>query len=463
MAMRENYLMFKSRRIGYRKSNRVLPWPLLLPAIPLGLLILELFTRIVVGVAGKSSELEAYQGAGEITTAYTLKFLGKTQQPYDGLSDRGGLAAQRQPAMGYSLVGNQESKFWRINEQGFRDDNPVPLEKPKNEIRIFLVGGSTAFGQGNANNQATLASKLEARLNARVAQQKRTPEKYRPQVLPFYKPELEKALNLPLPLKDAKYRVINAAVPGYSSGNEVAQVALQILPYKPDAIVALNGYTDLVLPSDQQQRDIPQIENFLDNAPGHFWTHLTQQFNYAVTNTYLFKATQAWMFKPQPSASKTTLVATESTAPLEEQLPVNAADLERRTKRYRDRLTQMATLTKGAKIPLVVGLQPEITGRSQAKLSSQEKALLKELGPKYKERVETGYGKLAQISQQLQEAFPKNVKTLNFYKLDEDLSKGGFTDAIHLSEEANTVLAERFYRTLTGLSNLQVTPPKIPE
>jgi lysophospholipase L1-like esterase len=463
MAMRENYLMFRSRRTGYRKSNQVLPWPLLLPAIPLGLLILELFTRLVVGVAGKSVELEAYQGAGESPTAYTLKFLGKTKRPYDGLSDRGGLAVQRQAGVGYSLVGNQESKFWRINEQGFRDDNPVPLEKPKNEIRIFLVGGTTAFGQGNANNQATLASKLEARLNARVVQQKRTPEKYRPQVLPFYKPEVEKALNLPLPLKDAKYRVINAAVPGYSSGNEVAQVALQLLPYKPDAIVALNGYTDLMLPSDQQQRDIPQIENFLDNAPGHFWTHLTQQFNYAVTNTYLYKATQAWILKPQPSVSKTTLVATESTAPLAEQLPVDAAELERRTTRYRDRLTQMATLTKGAKIPLVIGLQPEITGRSQAKLSSPEKALLKELGPKYKERVETGYGKLAQVSQQLQEAFPKNVKTLNFYKLDEDFSKGGFTDAIHLSEEANTVLAERIYRTLTGLSNLQVTPPKIPE
>lgn len=463
MAMRENYLMFRSRRIGYRKSNRALPWPLLLPAIPLGLLILELFTRIVVGVAGKSAELEAYQGTGEINTAYTLKFLGKAQQPYDGLSDSGGLAAQRRSAMGYSLVGNQESKFWRINEQGFRDDNPLPLEKPKNEIRVFLVGGSTAFGQGNANNQATLASKLEARLNERVAQQKRSPEKYRPQVLPFYKPELEKALTLPLQLKEAKYRVINAAVPGYSSGNEVAQVALQILPYSPDAIVSLNGYTDLMLPSDQQQRDIPHIENFLNNAPGHFWTHLTQQFNYGVTNTYLFKATQAWMFKPQPSVSKMTLVASESTAPLVEQLPADSAELERRTTRYRDRLTQMATLTKGAKIPLVVALQPEITGRSQTKLSGKEKEILKELGQSYKERVETGYGKLAQVSKQLQEAFPKNVKALNFYKLDDGLAKEGFSDAIHLSEEANAVLAERFYRTLTGLPSLQVTPPKIPD
>jgi len=463
MAMRENYLMFRSRRSSYRKQNQVLPWPLLLPAIPLALLILELFTRIVVGVAGKSAELEAYQGTGEITNAYTLKFLGKTQQPYDGLSDRGGLAAQRRSAMGYSLVGNQESKFWRINEQGFRDDKPLPLEKPKNEIRIFLVGGSTAFGQGNANNQATLASKLETRLNERVAQQKRSPEKYRPQVLPFYKPELDKALTLPLQLKEAKYRVINAAVPGYTSGNELAQLALQILPYSPDAIVSLNGYTDLMLPSDQQQRDIPNIENFLDNAPGHFWTHLTQQFNYGVTNTYLFKATQAWMFKPQPSVSKTTLVATESTAPLGEQLPADSAELERRTARYRDRLTQMAMLTKGAKIPLVAAVQPEITGRSQAKLSSQEKSILKELGTVYKQRVETGYGQLAKVNQELQKAFPRNVKALNFYKLEEDLSKGGFTDAIHLSEEANTVLAERFYRTLTGLRNLQVTPPKIPE
>jgi hypothetical protein len=61
-------------------------------------------------------------------------------------------------------------------------------------------------------------------------------------------------------------------------------------------------------------------------------------------------------------------------------------------------------------------------------------------------------------SQQLQKAFPKNVKTLNFYKLDEDFRSGAFYDAVHLTEEGNALLAERFYRAITSLPKLQLTP-----
>jgi hypothetical protein len=318
-----------------------LPLLVILAAIPLVLVLLELLTRIVIGVMGKSAEFAAYEGEPAIVTAYRLKFLGKTQQPYDGLSDSGFLAAQRRLAVGYSLVGNQKSNYWRINQQGFRDDDPVPLEKPKNEIRIFLLGGSTAFGQWNASNQATLASKLEARLNERVAQQRRSPEKYRPTTLPFYKPDLEKALALPIQLRDGQYRVINAAVPGYTSGNELAQLALQILPYSPDAILVLDGYTDLMLPSNEAQRDIPKMEALLNNAPGHFWTYLTQQLNHWVTDTYLVKAIQYWLLRPRPSVSQLSLVATDEAAPLEQHLAADAAELERRVARYRDRLDHM--------------------------------------------------------------------------------------------------------------------------
>lgn len=454
--------MFKSRRRPYRKPSRPLPLPVLLAAIPLVLLILELLARILVGVTGNSAKLDTYEGADPIVTAYCLKFLDKTKQPYDGLADRGGLAAQRRLAVGYSLVGNQKSNFWRINEQGFRDNNPVPLTKPKNEIRIFLLGGSTAFGQGNLNNQATLASLLEARLNERIAQQKRSPEKYRPTDLPFYKPELEKALSLPPRIRQGQYRVINAAVPGYASGNTLAQLALQILPYSPDGVVVLDGYADLMLPSNQAQTDIPHTEAFLKNALGHFWTHLTQQFKHSLTDTYLVKATKYWLLRPQPSVSELSLVATEQTTPLEEHLTADSAELERRVARHRNHHKQIIGLMAGAKIPLIIAVQPEITGRGNSKLSPREQAILQELGLGYRQRMQTSYTQLAQASQQLQEAFPKNVKTLNFYKLDDDFRNGAFSDAVHLTEEGNAVLAERFYRVITSLPNLQVTPPKPP-
>ncbi|HEY9649224.1 MAG TPA: SGNH/GDSL hydrolase family protein, partial [Coleofasciculaceae cyanobacterium] len=412
--------------------------------------------RIFVGFTGKSNELETYKGEPVIATAYRLKFVGPTQQPYDGLSSNGHLAVQRRPSMGYSLVGKQKSQFWQINEQGFRDDTPVPLAKPSNEVRIFILGNSAAFGQWLPNNQGTIANKLETRLNARIAQQRKSPEKYRPTTLPFYKPDLQKALALPLRLRDGQYRVINAAVPGYVSGNQLAQLALQILPYNPDVIVILDGYTDLMLPSDRTQTEIPSIEAFLNNALGHFWTALTHKGEQAIANTYLVKATQYWLLHPQPSASQRTLQMTDDQAvSLEKHFATDPSELKRRIERYRNNYKQITRLSAATNIPLVIALQPEITGRGTGEISPQEQAILKELGTSYQQRVQTGYTELAQANAQLQKAFPKNVMALNFYKLYEGFPKQAFSDAIHLTEQANGLLAERLYRKLSALPKLQ--------
>lgn len=459
--------MFKSRRRSYRKPRRSLPLPLILLAIPLALILLELSVRLFVGVTGKSAELAAYEGQPANVTAYYLQFLSQEKKPYDGLPDRGRIAAQPSLAGGYKLVGSQKNSFWQINEQGFRDDNPVPLEKPKDEIRIFLLGGSTAFGQWSASNQATIANKLEVRLNERMAQQRRSPEKYRPIPLPVYKPELEKALTLPPKLREGQYRVINAAVPGYASGNQLAQLALQILPYTPDAVIVLDGYTDLMLPSHKAQTDIPEIDGFLNNAPGHFWAYLTGKLTNWITDTYLVKAIQYWVLRPQPSVSQRSLAVAEQTAPLEQHLAADPTELQGRVARYHNFHKQMIKLTTGANIPLVIAVQPEITGRGSSQSSPKdqemlkdEQKLLKELGAIYKQRVQTGYAQLELATQKLQDAFPKNVKTLNFYNLYENFPSRAFYDAVHLTEEGNALLAEQLYQALATLPKLQVAPPK---
>lgn len=453
--------MFKSRRRRtYRKRRSPLPLLAIILAIPIAFILLELSTRLLVGVMGKSAELAAYEGEPAIVNVYRLKFLNDSNKPYEGLSDQGRLAAQRSLAVGYQLVGDQTSNFWQINPQGFRDTEPVPLAKPNTEFRIFLLGGSTAFGQWNPSNQATIAAQLEVRLNERVAQQQRSPEKYRPTDLPFYKPDLEKALALPPKIKGGQYRVINAAVPGYASGNELAQLALQILPYQPDAIVVLDGYMDLLLPSDRMAMDIPHIETFLSNASGHFWTHLSQELTSVVTNTYLVRALQYWILRPQPSVSRLSLAALNGTAHLVNHLPADSEELQERAIRYRDRHKQMIRLATGASIPLIIAIQPEITGRGNQQISPKEKEILLELGAVYQQRIQDGYVALAQSLQQLQNWYPQNVKTLNFYEVYRNFSDRAFWDAIHLTEEANRVISESLYQTLSASPKLQVPPSR---
>ncbi len=459
-----HYLMFKKSRYKPYQKRRQPPSPLiLLLALLLILILLELLARVAVSVAGKNAELAAYEGEPTEVTAYRLKFLDQNQQTYGGLPNSGRLVAKRRLSVGYQLAGKQQSKFWRINEQGFRDDQPVSQAKPKDEIRIFILGGSTAFGQMSSNNATTFAHKLEGSLNIRVKQQKASPEKFRPDFLPYYKPERVKALALPLRIREGNYRVINAAVPGYTSGNELAGLALQILPYQPDAIVVLNGYADLMLPSTENETDIPYIENFLNNAAGHLWFELTQDMNRWLNQTYLVKATQYWVLKPQPSVDQLTMAVSEESVPLAQRLPANTTELERRVKRYQNHQTQMVRLTAAAQIPLVLVVQPEITGRSANNLSLRERELLSELGSTYTQRVQAGYGQIDTKTGQLQRSFPENVKVLNFYKLYRNFPGQAFSDAIHLTDEANTVLADRLYKTFLELPRLQIQPAKQPQ
>jgi hypothetical protein len=288
----------------------------------------------------------------------------------------------------------------------------------------------------NLSNQETFANKLEGSLNIRVAKQKAAPENFRPDFLPYYKPERIKALSLPLRIREGKYRVINAAVPGYTSGNQLAQLALQILPYKPDAIIVLDGYGDLMLPSTENETDIPHLDKFLNNAPGHLGFVLSQDIKRWLSQTYLVKATQYWVLKPQPSVDQLSMAVSEESLPLEERLAASPAELKRRVERYSDRMKQMAILTAPPKIPLLVVTQPEITGRSTSSMSEKERQLLGELGSTYTQRVKDGYVQLAAGNQQLERMYGQNVKTLNFYKLYEKSPRQAFSDAVHLTIEA---------------------------
>ncbi|NES81448.1 MAG: SGNH/GDSL hydrolase family protein [Moorea sp. SIO2B7] len=453
--------MFKFSRRSYygygkgKRRQRFSPLWLIL-AIPVFLIVLELMARMFLSFKAKSADLAVYERELAIVTAYRLKFVTKNQKPFDGLSDRGSLVAQRRLSVGYQILGNQKSDYWQINEQGFREDEPVPLKKPKDEIRIFILGGSTAFGQWNLSNQATIASKLEARLQERVAQQKRSPATYRPDVFPFFKPLRSKAFALPPKIREGKYRVINAAVPGYTSGNQLAQLALQILPYKPDLIIVLDGYTDLMLPSSETETDIPKLEEFMTDAPGHFGTYLSQSFNQWLKDTSLVKATQYWVLRPQLSAPQKSMVIKDEDKPLAAYLPEDDAELKLRLDRYRENHKQMLRLSTGAGIPLIIAVQPEITGRRN--LSHDEKEILAQLGEDYTAKIKTHYPKFVQGSKQLEKAFPKNVKALNFYNLNDKFPHNTFSDAIHLTEEANTEIAEQLYYAITGLEKIQIIP-----
>ncbi|MDJ0728908.1 MAG: SGNH/GDSL hydrolase family protein [Crocosphaera sp.] len=426
-------------------------------ALPVLIILSEFLAQAYLGMTGKG---DTSKGTSPLIEAYKLQFRTATDKPIEGLKNQGKLVMQRSSTTGYEFVSPQKSEFFSINEQGLRDNDPVPLAKPKNEIRIFVLGGSTAFGQLNPNNNSTITHQLEARLQQRVKQQKSSPSTYRPDVFPFFVPSRQKLMQLPPKIREGNYRVINAAVPGYTSGNQLSQLTLKILPYQPDLIVVLDGYGDLMLPSSHSQSDVPHIDEFLADAKGHFQNSLNFSADEWIQNIGLVRTYNSFTNpnkNARPAVDTSLAINTDGKA-LKHYLPDNKDELKRRVDRYRENHKRLIQMSAKLGIPVVLAIQPEITSRPIEKLSSDEKAIRDRLGKEYLEAFPTAYKEFVKATQQLGNAYPKNVKVLNFYQSNSNFPTPMFTDTVHLNEKSNTVLAETLYHSITAWEKIQIIP-----
>jgi lysophospholipase L1-like esterase len=464
----------KERRIfstNRRRSRRRASGFWAIASVVLFLLILELLTRIFIDISGDRSKFAQTQTKPDITEAYRLNFIAQDQAKQTA-EDKNLLRAKPSVSVGYQLVNNQKTEYWQINEQGFRDRDPIPLVKPQNEVRIFLLGGSTAFGYGASSNKTTISEYLEQRLQQRIQQQQASPQLYQSEILPK-KPDISpdpkkeqqekpKSITKPTQIKPGQYRVINAAVPGYASGNELAQLALEVLKYKPDLIVILNGYEDLMLPSKEEATQVPPIKNFLDNPATEIVAYLNQFLEPIENRSYLAKIAQNSWLEQVKNSKQADFLLNEETSKLVKHLPSNQEELQKRVDRYVAHQKQIVNLSTAALVPVVVAVQPEITGRNPSQLTDPEGAIATDLGRTYIQQMRDDYPVLIEGIQKLAKTFPYNLKVVDLYQLSDQYPSPSFIDPIHLSETANQKVAEQLYYAITSLPKMQVTPIKTP-
>ncbi len=447
--------MFGTRK---QKPRRNLTWLWLLVSAVLLLLVLELLTRIYVDLTGKREEFAQAISEPELVDSYQLKFLDQKGKPFEGASNTGTLIAQQSLSVGYQLVKNQDNPYWQINEQGFRDRDALPTAKPNNEIRIFILGGSTAFGYGASSNETAISEQLEIRLQQRLQQQKQAPQIYKPDVLPEDEEAKAEALKRPSKLKSGNYRVINAAVPGYASGNQLAQLALQILPYKPDLIIVLDGYEDLILSSEETAAHVPKFDKEFDNKSDYLRVSANKLLKPIEGKSYLVKVLQDTVLQVAIPESKTDLLLNNNGQKLALSFPSEPNELQSRVDRYFQNHKQMVTLASGSGASVIFATQPEITGRKPSKLTPTEGEITTQLGRTYIKKIKDTYPRFVGANNYLVKIFPKNVKALNLYNLDDKYPSPSFIDAIHLTEPANEMVAEQLYYAIASFSKMQVIP-----
>jgi hypothetical protein len=449
---RKSSYLFTSTKYSRRRS---IPTPWLLAALPVGLLLLELLLRLGVGIAGKGAEMNAYEGEPAIATDYRFKPFSSDGKPVQGIPGTGRLAVQTHPLTGYQLMPSQRHRALSIGAQGFRGEATIAPVKPKNEVRILVLGGSMAFGSMASQDQVVFAQQLEQRFNQQVQQQKSNPQQFRPDVLPYFADEMDQALRLPPKIRAAQYRVINAAVPGYVSSNTVADFSTRLATLNPDLIVLVDGYADLLMPDSSTAASL-NTDHLSARPIGHFLGSLAEGCKGIFNHLYLTKTFRYWVLKPQPSlASVVDPLASNHTA-LGDRLP-DTANLKPRVDRYRQHLQQLAVLSGAMKTPLIVALQPELSQRPANKRSAEEQQRLDQLGKPYVDRVQSGYQSLQQAITTVKQN-SGNVSVLTLQPALDKVGGTAFQDTIHLSDPAQTAISDRLYDAIAPRLHTEAKP-----
>lgn len=420
---------------------------IVLLGIPLVLLVLELSLKNFAPVQWLGNK-------SPNTIQYELKLVaadgGTLASGLTGIAD-GDLRVKTSPINGYDLVPNQTTKFWQINAQGFRLNKLLPVNKARDDIRVFIVGNSTAFGTLAANNQMTLASKLEQLLNKRLQEQIDRPQKFQPAIFPYFADQVEKVRLLPPRIRIGNYQVITAAVPGYTSTNELSLLVHKLSEFNPDCLIFLDGYEDLRSPSSKPARELINLDDLIGQFKQQEQNSNQQRWQNWLNTFYIAKVYRH-LFTPSNSTTTSGYYQVFNA----NQMTNDDRELKLRVNNYEANLKKIANLN--TKIPIVVALQPEITGKSEP--TDEEIKILKSLGREYSDRIAKSYKAL---EARVLERNLNKIKTISLYKTFDNTKAQIFVDPIHLTDAGNNLIAKKLLTTLEDTFRLQSQPAPEPQ
>ena len=153
----------------------------------------------------------------------TARMSSQTVAPQYGYEPTPGFVAIRNTKLGNS--------YEYINDQNFKDFEDVPLEKPENEYRVIVTGGSVVYGRGPVPPADAVADYYEVT--------------YRWTIPHIMEQLLNADPDIRSKINGKKVRVINAGVPGYVYQSNLMRYLAKLRLYKPDLLVALDGANEV--------------------------------------------------------------------------------------------------------------------------------------------------------------------------------------------------------------------------
>lgn len=340
-----------------------------------------------------------------------------------------------------------ESPGVHINAQGFRRRAAVPLRPAPDTLRVFLVGGSTAFGfQGlfpafpspPLSDEETIDHHLEQALTARHA--------------------------------DRAIEVVNAAVPAYRLFQEITLFRERLVNFRPDLVVFLDGHNDLTFltASGVAQHPSPywehprfaHVERML-NEPGVRGPLLYLDL-YLGQVSYFYHGLSMLedRFRPprgpardHPWGDGAFRAANEA-----ELLRRNAARLEewdRNLQSYVDQVHDLKAIAAARGTNVLYVLQPEILLEEAGDLTPREARIQAAAFRHHRDLGSLAWRYLSpRMAEALTGADAEGFRFLDLVTVAERSSQDVYTDSTHLTPAGNRLVAEQLLPVVEELLDL---------
>jgi hypothetical protein len=328
--------------------------------------------------------------------------------------------------LGYIPKKNFSDTGYHINQYHLRYNDNFPKAKDENEIRIFVTGGSTAFGEGVPQSN-TYAYVLEKLLRAQY-------------------PKL-------------KIRVIIAAAGAYVTSQERIFFENIVLPLNPDIIMMFSGWNDTYFgyrgtnimheqdywgikkvllgqfkntPKKRLRVEESDINNFV-NPP------LYEDY---ISKIFLFYDKFLYARKFPNKAAMQTAISEISIEPKSVYSSL----------KHNIRIIKTICDSIGSKF--IFYLQPTIFATEKKKLTKYEQTVMKSYSEAYvgfsdyNHNIYQIYRKLLPI-----DARNNGYAFVNGDEAFKSEEKTAFTDEVHFNDSGNRLLAEHMFKTLNPLIN----------
>ncbi|MFH0870509.1 MAG: hypothetical protein V1866_05640 [archaeon] len=357
-----------------RKTNvKGSPWHAILMIA--GVIVLVFVIACVISLADDYFRMKQRQKEAEIGDD-ALPFLEYVTTAGERISQPGRFKLMLDPFTVYRNYPNQPGPGFQTDAHGFRGPNDMETGNGK----VFIIGGSAAFGIDIPDNSKTFTGILNS--------------------------------------LDLDREFINAGVVGFLSGQELAYITHYITDYDPEAIIVFDGWNDLFTPYFMDMAPIAGVSSF---TPG-----VNPSFSKVEAALLMYRA----------------LRDNRSIADIEKNFRrADDISFELVYDTYANNLIKMSEMAKSRGIRFLVVFQPELGAKP---FKSQEDEMVLEdwkFVHGYTDKFPEEYAKMIERTERILEE--RHIAFINIAKDARYLSENQtmYIDPVHFNERGHALIA----------------------